>query len=189
MFLLLCAMPFRTLYPMPVFSVRWRSALHRPSQRVASVIAACCICHRSAVLFPPRSSAVSCLMGFPEATCRACLFLPVCCKARESALEQDRNRCSCGPLPQCRKTAGALTLVFFFAQSTNDGWWEGAGPILPHPVHFAPIVPSWQSGKSGGPAPGADAVLSLSEACGLPDLSQGNPRFCFNLCTLAASTM
>lgn len=189
MFLLLCAMPFCTLHPMPVFSVRWRSALHRPSQRVASVIAACCIAHRSAVHFPPRSSAVSCLMVFPEATCRACLFLSVCCKARESALEQDRNRCSCGPLPQCGKTAEALTLVFLLAQSTNDGWWEGAGPILPHPVHFTPIVPSGLSDKSGGPAPGADAVLSLSEACGLPDLSQGNPRFCFNLCTLAASTM
>ena len=50
-------------HPMPVFSVRWRSALHRPSQRVAFVIAARCICHRSAVLFSPRSSALSNLMA------------------------------------------------------------------------------------------------------------------------------
>ena len=120
------------------------------AQCAASAVAARCICHRSAVLFPPHSSAVSCLMGFPEATCRACLFLPVCFKARERALEQDRNRCSCGQLPQCGKTAEALTPVFFFAQSTNVGWWEGVGLILPHSVHFAPIVPSGLSDKSDG---------------------------------------
>lgn len=166
------------------------------AQRAALSIAVQCIVHRSVLHRPSQRSAFFTTLfcrvqsyGLPEATCRACLFLPVCCKAREKALGQERNRCSCGQLPQCGKTAEALTPVFLFAQSTNVGWWEGVGLILPHSVHFAPIVPSGLSDKSGGPAPGADAVLSLSEACGLPDLSQGNPRFVFNLCTLAASTM
>ena len=166
------------------------------TQCVALSIAAQCIAHRSVLHRPSQRSAFfttlfcrvqSC--GLPEAACRACLFLPACCKAREKALGQERNRCSCGQLPQCGKTAEALALVFLFAQSTNVGWWKVVGLILPHSVHFAPIVPSGLSDKSGGPAPGADAVLSLSEACALPDLSQGNLRSGFNLCALAASTI
>lgn len=127
------------------------------AQRAALSIAAQCIVHRSVLHRPSQRSAFfttlfcrvqSC--GLPEAACCACLFLPVCCKAKEKALGQERNRCSCGQLPQCGKTAEALTPVFLFAQSTNVGWWEGVGLILPHSVHFAPIVPSGLSDSPAG---------------------------------------
>ena len=177
MFLLLCAMVFRAPHP-------HACVFCQMAQCAALSIAAQCIAHRSVLHRPLQRSAFfttlfcrvqSC--GLSEAACRACLFLPACCKAREKALGQERNRCSCGQLPQCGKTTEALALVFLFAQSTNVGWWEAVGLILPHSVHFAPIAPSGLSGKS-------DGLLQAQMLCFLFPKPAGCRTFHKEICVL-----